>query len=74
MLCNRPSAELHHPLVSFLSARDERGEPRAAEAPPAEPAPHPPKPKPQAQRQATPPSDDDDNAVQLVCAQTACRC
>ena len=33
MLCNRPSAELHHPLFSFLSARDERGEPRAAEAP-----------------------------------------
>ena len=42
--------------------------------PPAAPAPHPPKPKPQAQRQATPPSDDDDNTVQLVCAQTACRC
>ena len=33
MLCNRPSAELHHPLFSFLSARDERGEPRAVEAP-----------------------------------------
>ena len=33
MLCNRPSAELHHSLFSFLLARDERGEPRAAEAP-----------------------------------------
>ena len=39
MSCNRPSAKLHHPLFSFLSARDERGEPRAAEAPRRDGAP-----------------------------------